>query len=105
MRKVWIFSLPYLLTASLFSQQQTSKPAPLVPPEEIERQLDDAEREFRDAKKMFNPWYTGPLLTPSAHMCPPGTVITQPYFFYIDNYAHFDEHGKSHRVPHLDVTK
>ena len=54
-------------------------------------------------KKMFNPWYTGPLLTPSAHVLPAPHVVIQPYFYYINNYAHFDEHGKSHRTPHLEV--
>jgi hypothetical protein len=40
---------------------------------------------------MFNPWYTGPLLTPGATMMAPGYGNIQPYLFVTDNYARFDE--------------
>lgn len=107
MRKDWIFS-SLLMTTCLFSVPAFSdnkQPEPLVPPEQIEKELADAEREFKEAKKMFNPWYTGPLLTPSASVLPAPHVVIQPYFFYINNYAHFDKHGKSHDTPNFQIVK
>lgn len=108
MRKDWIFTglltATYLLSTPVFSEEQ-KQPEPLVPPEQIEKELTAAEAEFQEAKKMFNPWYTGPLLTPSAHVLPAPHVVIQPYFFYTDNYAQFDKHGKSHHVSHLEVMK
>ena len=84
--------LPLFLMTSfyLFSADQTP-----VPHEIIEKELKSAEEEFREAKKMFNPWYTGPLLTPSAHILPPGYFNIQPYLFLTNNYARFNQSGKS----------
>lgn len=44
---------------------------------------------------MFDPWYTGPLLTPSASMVAPGYANTQGYIFVTQNYAAFNEDRKS----------
>ena len=44
---------------------------------------------------MFDPWYTGPLLTPSASMMPPGYANIQPYVFVTQGYAAFDEDRSS----------
>ncbi len=41
-----------------------------ITPQVVEQQIEDAEAEFREAKKMFNPWYTGPLLAPPASVLP-----------------------------------
>ena len=71
------------------------------PPEVVEAQLRDAEAEFNEAKEMFNPWYAGPLLTPGAHILPPGNINVQPYLFYISNYGRFDSHGHSHKISRL----
>lgn len=103
MRRHWILPFTLLLSAPLFSQQQQAEP--LVPPQEINKELASAEAEFQEAKKMFNPWYTGPLLTPSAHVLPVGNYLIQPYVFFVQNYAHYDEHGHSHSVPHLNQIK
>lgn len=83
------------MAASLIAEQ---KP---ISPQQVEEQLEDAEAEFERAKKMFNPWYTGPLLAPSAHIIPPGNYNIQPYLFMTTNYAAFDESGHSHNVPNL----
>lgn len=48
---------------------------------------------------MFNPWYTGPLVTPSASMVPPGQGLVQPYLFVADNYAQFNKDRKSIKLP------
>ncbi len=103
MRRHWILPFTLVLSAPLFSQQKQAEP--LVPPQKIEQELASAEKEFQEAKKMFNPWYTGPLLTPSAHVLPVGNYVVQPYVFFTNNFAHYDEHGKSHRVPHLEQIK
>lgn len=64
-------------------------------PDEIELELNQAEIQFTRAEQMFNPWYTGPLITPSASMMPPGSANIQPYLFYTDNYAQFNSNRKS----------
>ncbi len=69
----------------------------------IEEQLTEAEAEFQEAQKMFNPWYAGPLLTPGAHIIEPGLFNIQPYLFYIHNYAKYNKHGKSEDIPSLNT--
>lgn len=64
-------------------------------PEEIQVELDADEKEFRIAKEIFNPWYTGPLITPGASMVPVGKGFVQPYLFVIDNYAAYNSNRKS----------
>ncbi|MBX9743937.1 MAG: hypothetical protein K2X08_01860 [Chlamydiales bacterium] len=64
-------------------------------PEEIQRELDEAEKQLRRAEEMFDPWYTGPLVTPSASMMPPGYANTQGYLFFTQDYAAFNKDRKS----------
>ena len=59
-----------------------------ITPKEIQTEIDDAQKQFEEAKKMFNPWYAGPLLTSSAHVAAPGTWNFQPYLYIIDNIPH-----------------
>jgi hypothetical protein len=73
-------------------------------PQEIHRALQIAEDEFKIAQNMFNPWYTGPIITSSAHTMPPGHFAYQPYVYYFNNYASFDEEGHSHKVEHHGQT-
>lgn len=70
-------------------------------PAAIEKELVDAEKEFSDAKKMFNPWYTGPLLAPSATLIEPGSYNIQPYLFTTWNYGKYQQSGKMERSPTL----
>lgn len=88
MVKRFLFLVPIILMAS-----------DLKTPEEIQEELNVAEAQFKHAKKLFNPWYTGPLITPSASMIPPGYVMTQPYVYVADNYAMFDKQRKSISLP------
>jgi hypothetical protein len=81
----------------LFAQEA---PKPITA-ELVEKQLAKAEKDFQMALKMFDPWYAGPLLAGSAHILDAGKAGIQPYFFYTDNYAQYDRHGKSHKIPHL----
>jgi hypothetical protein len=69
------------------------------PPQEIEEELESAESQFKKAKEMFSPWYTGPLITPGVSMMPPGNGNTQPYLFFTDNYASFNSERKSVTLP------
>lgn len=64
----------------------------------VDKQLEQAEQDFDRACKMFNPWYAGPLLTPSAHNVPVGTFVVQPYLFVKNTFAHFNNNRKSVNV-------
>lgn len=96
------FWLGSLLCIALHADQPASQAqqAP-VSHQVIEKQLSEAEKEFKIAKEMFNPWYAGPLLAPSAHILPPGMVNIQPYLFFTNNYAQYSESGRSHGIPRL----
>lgn len=62
-----------------------------VTPQQIQAELDQAQAKYDHAKKMFNPWYTGPLVTPSATMMPPGYANLQPYLFINGNYGAYNK--------------
>jgi hypothetical protein len=103
-----LFILCCLCGSFLYGQEdapQQGEPLSPPPPQVVEQQLESAEREFDEAKKMFNPWYAGPLLTPSAHILPPGQFLIQPYVFFTTDYGKFDQHGKSHHIPHIHTLK
>jgi len=88
----WILLIPFFL----FAQEKTQ---PAKTPEEIQQELNAAEKRFEHAKELFNPYYTGPLITPSAAMIPPGNIMIQPYVFVADNYAAFNKDRKSISLP------
>ena len=69
-------------------------------PREIQETLDEAETQFSRALEIFNPWYTGPILTPSATMMPPGMGNIQAYVFANDIYASFNAERKSVSLEH-----
>jgi hypothetical protein len=84
--------------------QQPEQAAPQqseeMTPQQIQQQLDQAEIDFKHAQEMFSPWYTGPLITPSATVMDLGYFNIQPYLYVIDTYAAFDQHRKSKRSKH-----
>jgi len=86
-----------LSVSTLFGQTSQTP----ISPEVVQKQLNDAEAEFKEAKKMFNPWYAGPLLTPGAHILSPGSYNIQPYVFYTTNYAKFNQSGSSKDIKNL----
>ncbi len=92
MYKYFIF-LSSFFTFALFSQQ-------ILSPQAIEEELISAFEKYRRAKSMFNPWYTGPLITPSPGMMPPGYANIQPYLFVGGNYGLFNEDRKRISLPH-----
>lgn len=87
--KALFWLLPYFLSVSLFAQPEHKTP------QEIQRELDEAEDQLKKAEEMFDPWYTGPLITPSASMMPPGYANTQFYSYVTQSYAAFNEDRKS----------
>ncbi|MFI5333972.1 MAG: hypothetical protein ACHQT8_02250 [Chlamydiales bacterium] len=42
------------------------------------------------------PWFTGPLLTPAAHVVPPGYINLEPYLFVDETYGSYDSEWHSH---------
>ena len=78
---------------SLFAQSQES-------PQQIERELQRDEAQFKRAKRMFNPWYTGPLITPAASMMPLGQANVSAYLSINGTYANFDKHRHSVSLSH-----
>lgn len=85
MRHFIFFILPML---GLFSQETAS-------PRQVAKELEEAQIQFLRAKQMFNPWYTGPLITPSPSLVSPGQVMVQPYLIFGGTYATFDKNRKS----------
>jgi hypothetical protein len=77
----------------------------VVPLSVVDKEIDDAQKEFDVAKKMFNPWYSGPLLTGSPHTLPPGMVNLQPYLFITNNHGAYSGSGSSSSVPNKFVVK
>lgn len=102
MRAPWIL-LFFVLAASFLSAEEHQHGTSLPSPEKLGRELTQAEEEFARAKKMFNPWYTGPLITPGANVLQPPHVFVQPFFSYTNNYSRYDRHGHPHGIPHLKV--
>lgn len=105
MRK-WSFGICIALLFCTFAwaqePHQTHKQLQTPPPiSTVDEQLREAQQEFEIAKKMFNPWYAGPLLTPSAHNVPPGEFVVQPYLFIQNTYAQFNKDRKSVNIPDI----
>lgn len=92
--------LLFLFPIFAFSQDSDSA-EPIKSTQEIQQEIDASEQKFERAKKMFVPWYTGPLITPSPSMVPPATFLLQPYVFVKDTYASFNRERKSISAPSL----
>lgn len=89
----WVIKLtPFIFAFPLIAELSVEKPV-IKSPQEIEQELDQAEKDFKDAFEMFNPWYTGPILAPSAHLLPPDSYNIQPYVFITGNYGKYQASG------------
>lgn len=53
----------------------------------------------------YIPWFTGPLLAPSAVNVSPGHYVLEPYLFYFVNNGVYDEHWRAHSTPHFYSTQ
>ncbi|MCB1116373.1 MAG: hypothetical protein KDK71_07885 [Chlamydiia bacterium] len=94
-----IFFVFCLAAGALFADE-IGKPVQTIPDhppplEVVDAQVKKAQEDFDIAKKMFNPWYAGPLLTPGAHNVPPGMFVIQPYLFVQNTYARFNGSRRS----------
>lgn len=47
----------------------------------------------------YIPWYTGPIIAPSASNLKPGHGNMQPYLYVIDNFSIYTRHGNHHTAP------
>ncbi|HEX2582739.1 MAG TPA: hypothetical protein VHL30_01335 [Chlamydiales bacterium] len=89
----------FLLVTSVFSKDPQPKPPPHKSPQQIQAELDQAERDFAHALTLFNPWYSGPIVAGSPTMMPPAAFNLQPYFYAIDNYGSFNSNSDSVHNP------
>lgn len=93
-------SLIILCTCSIQAKEKRDRnKSPVLSREDIAKELESAEAEFQEAQKMFNPWYAGPLLTPSPSIITPGLYNVQPYLFVTNNHAAYSRSGSSKNVP------
>jgi len=95
----WLFLFFTALLPLLVCAEDKLNPADPVPPEWIEKTLVDAEGRYENALKLFNPWYTGPLLAPSASMETPGHANMQPYLYLTGVQGIFNAQRKSISIP------
>lgn len=72
---------------------QPRKPQTLEEKEKLKQYIATVEKE-----KVYDPWFTGPLLAPSAHNIAPGLCNVQPYLFITDQYGQFDSSWRYHSV-------
>lgn len=96
MRKA-LLGLLFLASTAIAHEQGKPQELPSHPPpvKTVDEQLAQAQADFDIARKMFNPWYAGPLLTPSAHNVPVGEYVVQPYLFIKNTFAEFNDNRKS----------
>lgn len=100
-RIICVLSL-MLASSTVFSNEQPKdQEREVYSQKKIEAEIQDAEKEFESAKKMFSPWYAGPLITPSPHVLEPGLVNVQPYLFITNNYGEYTRSGSSRSIPTL----
>lgn len=85
------------LFTAIISAQEVKTPA------QIEQEIQQAQHDFEIAKKMFTPYYTGPLITGSANNVPMGHVNLQPYLYFTTNYAQFNKHRHSQSTPNTYI--
>jgi hypothetical protein len=70
-------------------------------PEEIKIEIDQAQRDFEIASKIFIPWYTGPLIASSANNVPPMRVNIQPYLYLKLTHAEYDNNRRSADISNI----
>lgn len=55
-----------------------------------------------EAPSTPKPWFTGPILTPSGHVIPEGHQNYEPYVYWTQAKAKYDEHWKAQSHPTFD---
>ncbi|MEM8728039.1 MAG: hypothetical protein AAGE99_04955 [Chlamydiota bacterium] len=94
------------ISSALFACAVEPLPSPTLPDHPppldiVDRHLEQAQKDFEIASKLFNPWYAGPLLTSGAHNVSPGTLVVQPYLFFKNTFAKFDGNRKSVNIKNI----
>lgn len=89
----FIFALMLIFSATCLMAAPIQRPS--APISQVDQDLSKAQNDFEVARKMFNPYYAGPLLTPSAHNVPPGHFNVQPYVFVTNTFAEYNGDRKS----------
>jgi len=97
--RYFITAVALLLVSTVFADESS----PIKSPEQIQAELDQAEKQFHKAEEMFNPWYAGPLVTGGAKNMPKGSMVFFPYNSFIDNYAVWNSERKSISIPNRYV--
>lgn len=92
-----LLAISFVFCSHLLSQQAEE----IKTPEQIQAELDQAQKDFETAQKMFIPWYTGPLITGSANNVPEGKWNLQPYLFFTVNHAQYNDDRKSIDMPNV----
>ena len=80
-----------LILSPLLLLADTEPSSENISPQVIQQELQDAEAQFAHALTLFDPWYTGPLVTPSPSLMPLGSAMIQPYLFLKDFYGFYNE--------------
>jgi hypothetical protein len=80
------------MATSLFGATNTEKAVPSA--DVLHQELDQAEKDFKYAQSLFNPYYAGPLLAPSPHNVGPHHVNFQPYLYFFDRYGSYTNSGR-----------
>jgi hypothetical protein len=86
---------PYVLATQLVYGQGE---VPSMPSHPLEKKLTQAEKDFELAQRMFEPYYTGPLLAPGVTIPAPGHFAVQPYLFLTDTYGRYNANGRSESI-------
>lgn len=74
---------------------------PVKSPEEVQREVQQADMTLEIAQKMFNPWYTGPLITAPANNVPYQKINIQGYLYLTNQYGQYTNHRKSVNIPNI----
>jgi hypothetical protein len=81
-----------LLSLLLFASLDARKVILDLPENELPGEKSNEPKDF--------PWFTGPLLAPSGHVVPQGSVNYEPYFYWSKTPRKYDNHWHSRSLPH-----
>lgn len=98
MRKaLLLFAFISLSSLSAYDDNEQNKDS--VPSlQTVDEEISDIQAQYERAMTLFNPWYAGPLLTPSARVVPPGMFNLQPYWFYSRTESQYNAQGIKERT-------
>jgi hypothetical protein len=98
MRKT-LFLLALTSVTSLSAYNDNKQADTSVPSlQTVDEEISTIQAQYEEAVKLFNPWYAGPLLTPSARCVPPGMFNLQPYWFYSRIDSQYNAQGTKQRT-------